>query len=173
MKHNTWITSNNISKSETSQVFSAYGVGVRSRVKNSSNVQNENSPAKSILPEKINNGINPASTKWISRKRVKVNQKVENVDDNTQTPIIGTPTPITGTPTNDIVFFDKVELNGVTDGVNHIFGLPSKPDPGSEHIYLNGQLLYPVDYTITGASVIFNFIPFSGAALIISYRETK
>jgi len=162
MKHNIWITSNSISKTASSQVYSPYNVGVRNRVRNNNIVQDDQENAPSILPERLSSTPNPASTKWITRTRIKVDQ----TSDDAQ---IVDP----GIPSSDIVFFDKIVLDGVTDGENVEFGLPSSPDKGSEHIYLNGQLLDAEDYTIVGASVAFNFIPMKDSRLLISYREIK
>jgi hypothetical protein len=80
-----------------------------------------------------------------------------------------------------ISFYDKQTvgsgITGTVNGINDTFTLAHVPTSGSEHLFVNGVLQNPgatADYTITGASIVFNTdaIPRAGDILIASYRTT-
>lgn len=61
---------------------------------------------------------------------------------------------------------------GAVDGVNTTFTLANSAAAGSEHVFLNG-ILQDVgvsnDYTISGATITFNFAPASGSKIRVTY----
>lgn len=58
------------------------------------------------------------------------------------------------------------------DGVTSSFVLSFVPDPGSEHIYMNGLLQFIVlNYEITGQILTFNMPPIAGSRITIVYRK--
>lgn len=80
-------------------------------------------------------------------------------------------------PTNSLTsanFVDKEIPAGAIDGANTAFTLANTPVSGSEHVYLNGQLLEAGsgnDYTISGAAITLLDAPLSGEKLRCSYRK--
>jgi hypothetical protein len=76
-----------------------------------------------------------------------------------------------------IISFVDGELSeypaGVINGTNTVFILSFLPDPGSEHVYLNGLLQVFsifVDYTLSGVILTFNDPPPATSILRVSYR---
>ena len=76
-----------------------------------------------------------------------------------------------------IISFVDGELSeypaGVINGTNTVFILSFLPDPGSEHIYLNGLLQVFsifIDYTLSGVILTFNDPPPATSILRVSYR---
>lgn len=61
---------------------------------------------------------------------------------------------------------------GAVDGSNKVFILSLLPDPGSEHIYVNGLLQFIVlNYDISGQILTFSVAPPAGSKLKILYRK--
>jgi hypothetical protein len=70
-------------------------------------------------------------------------------------------------------FADKETPSGSINGSNVTFTLANTPVSGSEHLYLNGQLLESGagnDYTISSATITMASAPGSGERLKASYR---
>jgi hypothetical protein len=70
-------------------------------------------------------------------------------------------------------FADKETPSGSINGSNVTFTLANTPVSGSEHLYLNGQLLESGsgnDYTISSATITMASAPASGERLKASYR---
>ncbi len=71
-------------------------------------------------------------------------------------------------------FVDRQTPTGAIDGSNVSFTLASTPVAGSEHVYLDGQLLTSgVDYTISGAGITLTTAPAAGSKLVVSYRTSN
>lgn len=80
--------------------------------------------------------------------------------------------PTTGLTSSN--FVDKETPSGSIDGSNVTFSLANTPVAGSEHVYLNGQLLESGggnDYTISGATITMSDAPLSGERLKATYRK--
>lgn len=60
----------------------------------------------------------------------------------------------------------------VADGLTNSFILNFVPDPGSEHIFMNGLLQFIVlNYEINGQVLTFNMTPTAGSTISILYRK--
>lgn len=71
-----------------------------------------------------------------------------------------------------VVFKDKESPSGTINGTNTVFTLASTPVPGSEHVYLNGNLQrLTTDYTISGKTITFVNPPLVGDTIRVSYRS--
>lgn len=71
-------------------------------------------------------------------------------------------------------FVDKETPSGSINGSNTSFTLANTPVSGSEHVYLNGQLLESGsgnDYTISSATITMATAPATGERLKVSYRK--
>ena len=66
------------------------------------------------------------------------------------------------------------QLNGLTNGVNTTFAIPSGvPYSTSLRVYYNGTLLVPItDYTVSGQTITTNFIPLLNSTMVGSYRTS-
>jgi hypothetical protein len=68
-------------------------------------------------------------------------------------------------------WIDKEIPEGEIDGLNSQFSLSTEHIPGSEHVYLNGQLQDSEgDYTIENNIIDFDFPPVPGSKIRVTYR---
>lgn len=73
---------------------------------------------------------------------------------------------------NSLTNYVIVSPNGLLDGSNTIFTLPSIPDPPlSLQLFYNGKLLkQELDYTLINSTITLNFVPIITSLLLCSYR---
>jgi hypothetical protein len=72
---------------------------------------------------------------------------------------------------NRDVWVDKEVPSGEIDGINLEYTLANALVEGSEHVYLNGQLLdADGDYGVEGNTLTFVFSPLPGSKIRVTYR---
>lgn len=70
-------------------------------------------------------------------------------------------------------FVYKETPAGLINSSNTVYTLANTPIAGSEHVYLNGQLMEDggTDYNISGATITFLIAPTTGDKLKVTYRK--
>ena len=121
--------------------------------------------------------LTPTARTWIIPV---YNQKLTIIFSATKLNALVSTITIANTPmtspcgVNPVCAFVSHEVpSGVIDGMNTVFMLLGAPSYGTEHMYLNGLLLFnTIDYTINGYTITFMKAPPPGSIIQVDYQAT-